>query len=60
MPDLSDPVLAKLAEREVLSFAYGRIQWAWTAGGLTTEDIWLAGGPAAAGQPARKAARRTA
>ena len=60
MPDLRDPALAKLAEREVLSFVYGRIQWAWTAGGLMAEDSWL-DGPAAAAKPApRKAARRAA
>ena len=66
-PDLRDPTLAKLAklaEREVLSFVYSRIQWAWTAGGLVAEDNWLAGPsaalPLAAKPPARKATRRAA
>ena len=58
MPDLRDPALAKLAERELLTFTYGRIQWVWTLGGLMAEDTWLAG-PAA--KPlARKSAGRAA
>ena len=58
MPDLRDPALAKLPEREVLSFVYGRIQWAWTLGGLMAEDSWLAGPVAAVKPVARKATRR--
>ena len=40
MPNNRDPALVKLAGFEVLSFTYGKIQWLWTAGGITAEDDW--------------------
>ncbi len=60
MFDLRDPVLAKLPEREILTFVYGRIQWTWTLGGLVAEDHWSSD-PSSATAPAKpRSARRVA
>ena len=68
MADNRDPALAKLAASEELYFAYSKIEWTWTAGGISTSDIWEAGAtlsspalPAAAtAATAKPALRKTA
>jgi type VI secretion system secreted protein Hcp len=36
-----NPELVKYAEYEEVSFVYEKIEWIWTAGGITAEDIIL-------------------
>ncbi len=52
MADNRDPALAKLAASEELSFTYSKIEWLWTAGGISTSDSWETG--ASLGKPAAR------
>jgi type VI secretion system secreted protein Hcp len=40
MPDNLDPAQAKLPLLEEVTFAYQKIQWVWTDGGITAQDDW--------------------
>jgi type VI secretion system secreted protein Hcp len=41
-PNIRHPDLAKFAEYEVVSLTYQKIEWTWTAGGITAVDDWEA------------------
>ena len=64
MADNRDPALAKLAATEELSFTYAKIEWLWTAGGISTSDSWETGAsmgsPAAAASSTKPALRKKA
>jgi len=40
MPNTKDPDLAKYTEYEEVSFAYQKIEWLWTDGGISASDDW--------------------
>ena len=42
MPNNKNPDLIKYAEFEEISFSYQRIDWTWTAGGITAYADWAA------------------
>ena len=40
MPNNRNPKLARLAEYEEVAFYYQKIEWTWTAGGVSAADDW--------------------